>query len=41
MSRISLINYFGNDGPLGFLELENAEEEEVSYSSRHYRLPHH
>ena len=30
MSRISLINYFGNDGPLGFLELENADEEEVS-----------
>lgn len=30
MSRISLINYFGNDGPLGFLELENADEEEVN-----------
>ena len=29
MSRISLINYFGNDGPLGFLEMENAESEEV------------
>ncbi|GAA5835928.1 hypothetical protein JCM5353_003090 [Sporobolomyces roseus] len=28
MSRISLINYFGNDGPLGFLEMENAESEE-------------
>ncbi|GAA6060932.1 hypothetical protein JCM10212_003840 [Sporobolomyces blumeae] len=28
MSRISIINYFGNDGPLGFLELENEEDEE-------------
>jgi len=23
LSRISLVNYFGNDGPLSFLELEN------------------
>ncbi|GAA5893545.1 mannosyl-oligosaccharide glucosidase [Sporobolomyces salmoneus] len=28
MSRISLINYFGNDGPLSSLELENSDEEE-------------
>ncbi|GAA6008227.1 hypothetical protein JCM11491_001936 [Sporobolomyces phaffii] len=28
MSRISLINYFGNDGPLGSLDLENLDEED-------------
>ncbi|GAA5950730.1 hypothetical protein JCM21900_000496 [Sporobolomyces salmonicolor] len=28
VSRISLINYFGNDSPLGFLELENDEDDE-------------
>ncbi|KAM0753058.1 glycoside hydrolase [Meredithblackwellia eburnea MCA 4105] len=27
-ARISFINYFGNDGPLGFLEMENEEDEE-------------
>ncbi|KAM0791195.1 hypothetical protein ACM66B_005677 [Microbotryomycetes sp. NB124-2] len=27
LSRISLINYFGNDGPTGNLELENEEQE--------------
>lgn len=28
-ARISLINYFGNDGPLGFMEMLNDEDEEV------------
>lgn len=28
-SRISIINYFGNDGPLGFMEMENDEDDEV------------
>lgn len=27
-ARISLINYFGNDGPLGYLELQNEEDDE-------------
>ncbi|BGP41883.1 Processing alpha glucosidase I [Rhodotorula kratochvilovae] len=26
LSRISLVNYFGNDGPLSYLELENAAD---------------
>lgn len=28
-SRISLINYFGNDGNLDLMELENEDDEEV------------
>ncbi|KAI5478238.1 mannosyl-oligosaccharide glucosidase, glycoside hydrolase family 63 protein [Pseudohyphozyma bogoriensis] len=27
-SRVTLVNYFGNDGPLGYLELDNEEDEE-------------
>lgn len=29
LSRISLINYFGNDGALGYLEMLNDENEDV------------
>ena len=32
-SRISLINYFGNDNPLSTLRLETEQHEEVSHST--------
>lgn len=39
LSRVSLINYFGNDGQTGQLELENEEDEEVSPFARERRAP--
>ncbi|KAK4048339.1 Processing alpha glucosidase I [Microbotryomycetes sp. JL201] len=41
LSRISLINYFGNDGPSGSLELDNDEDELVyAQNAKPTRGPH-
>lgn len=39
LSRISLINYFGNDAPLSYLELENEEDSNVCSLARDALIP--